>query len=84
MLFETEGTTLSEFVLGQRLLRTHRMLTDPRGGARNITAIPFESGLAISPTSIAPSAAFMPRPRQTCGQRRDENTKDDRPSREML
>jgi AraC-like DNA-binding protein len=30
MLFTIEGTTFSEFVLGQRLMRAHRMLPDAR------------------------------------------------------
>ena len=29
-LFEVDGTTYSEFVVGQRLAKAHRMLTDPR------------------------------------------------------
>ena len=44
VLFEDEGTTFSEFVLGQRLLRAHRMLTDWRFAGWNITAIAFEAG----------------------------------------
>ena len=43
-LFESEGTTFSKFVLGQRLLRAHRMLTDWRFAGWNITAIAFEAG----------------------------------------
>lgn len=43
-LFETEGTTLSQFVLAQRLRGAHRMLTDPRRAGRTITAIAFEAG----------------------------------------
>ena len=44
MLFESEGTTFSEYVLEQRLTRAHRMLTDL--GLRNwtISAIAFEVG----------------------------------------
>ena len=37
MLFEGEGITFSEYVLNQRLLRAHRMLTDPRFSGRTIT-----------------------------------------------
>ena len=43
-LFETEGTSLSDFVLSQRLLRAHRMLTDPRLAGHTITEIAFEAG----------------------------------------
>ncbi|QKC87988.1 AraC family transcriptional regulator [Mesorhizobium sp. NZP2234] len=43
-LFEGEGTSLSDFMLGQRLLRAHRMLSDPRHSGRSITAIAFEAG----------------------------------------
>jgi AraC-like DNA-binding protein len=44
MLFETEGITFSEFVLGQRLTRTHRMLFDPRFADLNVSAIAFAAG----------------------------------------
>lgn len=43
-LFESDGTSLSEFTLRQRLLRAHRMLSDPRYAGRSITAIAFEAG----------------------------------------
>src|SRR5262249_29076990 len=38
-LFESEGITYSEFVLGQRLLRVHRTLSDPRFAGRPISTI---------------------------------------------
>jgi len=44
MLFETEGTTFSHFVLGQRLLLAHRMLTDRRYQGWTIGAIAMETG----------------------------------------
>jgi AraC-like DNA-binding protein len=44
MLFESEGTTFSEFVLGHRLAGAHRMLRAPRYLAHTITAIAFECG----------------------------------------
>jgi AraC-like DNA-binding protein len=44
MLFEMEGTTFSEFLLGQRLHHAHRMLTNPRFADRTISAIVFEAG----------------------------------------
>ncbi|TPI34175.1 helix-turn-helix domain-containing protein [Mesorhizobium sp. B3-1-6] len=43
-LFESDGTSLSEFMLRQRLLHAHRMLSDPRNAGRSITAIAFEAG----------------------------------------
>jgi AraC-like DNA-binding protein len=43
-LFESEGTTYSRFVLGQRLARAHRLLTDPRFADRAISAVAFEVG----------------------------------------
>jgi AraC-like DNA-binding protein len=44
MLFETEGTTFSHYVLGQRLVRAHRMLGDPRCVGLSVTTIAFEAG----------------------------------------
>lgn len=44
MLFESEGTSFSEYVLAHRLQRARRMLTDPRHLARTISAIAFECG----------------------------------------
>jgi AraC-like DNA-binding protein len=46
MLFEAEGTTFTEFLLGQRLLRAHRMLSDPRFAQRSVTSIAFDTGFA--------------------------------------
>jgi AraC-like DNA-binding protein len=43
-LFEAEGLTYSEFVLGLRPARAHRMLNDPRYSAWTIKAIAFEFG----------------------------------------
>jgi AraC-like DNA-binding protein len=43
-LFESEGATLSRFVLGQRLARAHRLLTDPRYSHRTISALAFDVG----------------------------------------
>lgn len=45
-LFESEGTTLSQFVVGQRLARVHRMLADPRWAHRTIGAIAYDAGFA--------------------------------------
>jgi AraC-like DNA-binding protein len=43
-LFETEGTTFTEYVLAQRLSRAHRMLTDPRRAGEKISAIAYDCG----------------------------------------
>jgi len=43
-LFENEGLTFSTFVLGQRLSRAHRMLSDPRFADRNISSVAFDVG----------------------------------------
>jgi AraC-like DNA-binding protein len=43
-LFEAEGTTFSQFVLGERLARACRMLTDPRFARQTITEIALAAG----------------------------------------
>lgn len=43
-LFEAEGTTLTDYVLAQRLARAHRMLTDPRRAGEKISAIALDAG----------------------------------------
>ena len=43
-LFESEGTSFSEFVLTRRLVRANRMLTDRRWADRTIASIAFECG----------------------------------------
>ena len=43
-LFEGEGTTFSDYVLAQRLLRAHRLLTDPRCAGQKISTIAFDVG----------------------------------------
>jgi|SRR5215470_7212371 len=43
-LFEDVGTTYTRFVLGQRLDRAYRLLSDPRCGDRNISAIAYDLG----------------------------------------
>ncbi|QIG51365.1 helix-turn-helix transcriptional regulator [Nordella sp. HKS 07] len=43
-LFESEGTSLSDYMLSQRLARAHRMLNDPRRSGQSITALAFEAG----------------------------------------
>jgi AraC-like DNA-binding protein len=44
MLFESEGTTFTEYVLAQRLARAYRMLAEPARRNRTISAIAFEVG----------------------------------------
>jgi AraC-like DNA-binding protein len=43
-LFESEGTSFTEYVLDRRLALAHRMLCDPRRHAEKITAIAFDAG----------------------------------------
>jgi AraC-like DNA-binding protein len=43
-LFESEGTTFSEFLLLQRLSRAHRMLTEPRLARSAVGAIAYDAG----------------------------------------
>jgi AraC-like DNA-binding protein len=44
MLFESDGTTFSRFLLDQRLARAHRMLSNPQLAERTISAIAYETG----------------------------------------
>ena len=44
MLFQTERTTFSAFVLGQRLTRAHCMLSNPGFAGLNVSTIAFEAG----------------------------------------
>lgn len=44
LLFESEGTTFSEFVLHQRLERAHRLLTDQHFARYSIGALALEAG----------------------------------------
>ncbi|MFI0847472.1 AraC family transcriptional regulator [Mesorhizobium sp. IMUNJ 23232] len=44
MAFEAEGTTFTDFVLGQRLARAHRMLTDPLRIGQKISTVAFDAG----------------------------------------
>jgi AraC-like DNA-binding protein len=43
-LFEAEGTTFTDYVLSQRLLRAHRMLNDPRRACDKISVIAWDCG----------------------------------------
>jgi len=44
MLFEAEGATFSEFVVGQRLARARHLLTDPRLAHLSVSAISLRVG----------------------------------------
>jgi AraC-like DNA-binding protein len=43
-LFETEGTTFTEFVLAQRLVRAHRLLTNPLYANQKVSTIALDIG----------------------------------------
>jgi AraC-like DNA-binding protein len=43
-LFETEGTTFTEYVLAERLARAHRLLSDPRRNGDKISTIAYDCG----------------------------------------
>ena len=43
-LFEGEETTFTEYVLAQRLVRAHRLLTDPRHASQKISTIALDAG----------------------------------------
>ena len=43
-LFENEGLTFSSFILGQRLSRVHRLLSDPHLADRSISSMAFDVG----------------------------------------
>jgi AraC-like DNA-binding protein len=44
MLFESDGTTFSRFLLDQRLARAHHMLSNPLLAERTISTIAYEAG----------------------------------------
>jgi AraC-like DNA-binding protein len=43
-LFEVDGTTFSAFLLQRRLLRAHRILSEPQFGQKPVSAIAYEAG----------------------------------------
>jgi AraC-like DNA-binding protein len=43
-LFDSDGTTFSEYVLSHRLVHAHRALSDPRRAAEKIATIAFAAG----------------------------------------
>jgi AraC-like DNA-binding protein len=76
-LFENEGLTFSSFVLGQRLARAHRILSDKRFVDRNISSVAFDVGFgdlsyfnrtfrrryAATPSDIKQSSVMVDPPR---------------------
>jgi AraC-like DNA-binding protein len=46
MLFEAEGTTFSQYVVGERLALAHRLLVDRRTSVWTIRAIAIDAGFA--------------------------------------
>lgn len=77
-LFESEGTSLSDFMLAQRLERAHRLLSDPRQAGSTITAISFEVGfndLSYFNRAFRRRFALTPTDVRAAGQRaRDDET----------
>jgi AraC-like DNA-binding protein len=43
-LFESEGVTFTEYVLGQRLALAHRLLSSPRSASEKIASIALAAG----------------------------------------
>ena len=43
-LFEADGTTFSEFLIGQRLARAHRLLCEPESSHAAISTIAYDVG----------------------------------------
>jgi len=43
-MFETDGTTFSEFLVGQRLARAHRLLCEPSSNHTAISTIAYDAG----------------------------------------
>jgi AraC-like DNA-binding protein len=43
-LFESDGTTFSQFLIGERLARAHHLLNDPLQMVRSISAIAYAAG----------------------------------------
>jgi AraC-like DNA-binding protein len=43
-MFEGDGTTFTDFVLEQRLVRVHRRVTDPRFAGEKLSAIAYDAG----------------------------------------
>jgi AraC-like DNA-binding protein len=63
LLFEGEGTTFAQFVLGERLAHARRMLLDPRHAHSRSAPSPMRAASATCPTSTTPFAAATGRRR---------------------
>ena len=57
MLFESEGTSMTEFVRDERLKRARSILLSPGAVRRRIAEIAYEVGFNESPISIGVSVA---------------------------
>jgi AraC-like DNA-binding protein len=75
-LFESEGMTLSRFVLYQPLARVHRMLTDPRHTGLTIGAIAYRVGFGDLSTFNREFRRHFGH-RRTCGRRRSSKRRPD-------
>jgi AraC-like DNA-binding protein len=74
MLFEADSTTLTEFVLAQRLERAHRRLRDPRWRHEKIAAVAFDCGFGdLSYFNRAFRARFDTTPSEVRAQGRREH-----------
>jgi AraC-like DNA-binding protein len=70
-LFETEGTSLTDYVLVQRLARAHRMLVDPRHEGVKISTIAYDCGFGdISYFNRAFRRQYGAAPSDVCAQAR--------------
>jgi AraC-like DNA-binding protein len=75
-MFETEGTTVAQFVLVLRLEQVHRRLSDPRHDHRTIAEIAYEAGFGdISTFNRAFRARYDMTPGEICGEFRNDGTK---------
>jgi AraC-like DNA-binding protein len=73
-LFEGEDTSFTQFVLGERLARVHRLLRDPRLADRSIAALALEAGFGdlsyfnrafrrryrVTPSDVRPNSRPIP------------------------
>ena len=50
MLFEPEGTTFTDYVLGARLAHAHRVLSDPRRAGDKVASIASDAGFGDLPS----------------------------------
>jgi AraC-like DNA-binding protein len=76
MLFETEDLTFSEFVLQQRLVRAHRLLTDPRCPTAPSARLRMRPALATCRIQSRLPPAFWLHARRSCAQTRAGTAED--------